>query len=301
MGKADMNRNNPSLKELQAWMKWIVTDPRGVHEALTEQTPADIQHRERYLEPAPTARHLIAAEGELSIADRISVYAEAYFSRIVESLEIDFSRLRTVLGEFGFQKLIVDYLKAFPSKTFNINEVGRHLPAFIAEYRETETIDYLADLAFFEWKLIETFYAPKGKAFDVSSLNSLTEDDWEHLQLKIDPSVRIISSIWPLDQFWEMGAEGEPAEFKSAPIKNPYLLWRHQNVVRLSKSSPIEAEVLSDLNRGYTLSNCLERTASRSEEFAPGQNLEPIILELFSKWASNGVLSEVKPKKLHHS
>ena len=101
--------HRPSLAELQRWMKWIVTEPRGVDQALADQ-----------LGDPDTLQHFIKNQTPQTTADRLSIYAEAYFLRILESAKNDFPITFSILGDLNFQKMIADYLKVYPSRTSNI-------------------------------------------------------------------------------------------------------------------------------------------------------------------------------------
>ena len=76
----------PSLAELQKWLRWIVTDPRGVAPALAEPRPHG--KGRRYQEPAIQGLSWIEEQPPLTVTARLDIYAEAYFARIVEVLDM---------------------------------------------------------------------------------------------------------------------------------------------------------------------------------------------------------------------
>jgi hypothetical protein len=281
-----------SLLELQRWMKWIITDPRGVEDALLGPPSEKVANIERYLEPKPGARHLLAVEEHCTSSDRLSIYAEAYFSRIVESLEADFPRLRAVLGEFPFQKLAADYLKAFPSRSYNIGEVGKNLPAFTTEYQATENIPFLPELASLEWELIESFYAPNAPAFDPATVAELAEH-WELLLVTLEPAAKVLRSKWPLDLFWAWDNEQNLPCSVEASDECAFLLWRQSGSVYLEKISPSEALALEALQKGETISRCLTLLSRQMEQNSASEDLETLVATLFGKWATNGIISKV--------
>ncbi len=121
----------PTLSELQVWMKWAITDPRGVEGALGELIFTDPVLQERFREPSP--RCLDALEsGAVPVERRLDVYAEGFFLRIRDVILSDFPELAVLLAE-DFDEFVADYLKVFPSRSFNISEVSRDLSAFAAQ------------------------------------------------------------------------------------------------------------------------------------------------------------------------
>src|SRR3989338_8721344 len=86
-GRTRMKQKNasPNLRELQEWLRWAITDPRGAAGALEDPHPAD--RGDRYQAPPVDVLEMLESTEDASVEERVSVYAEAYFSRIVESLE----------------------------------------------------------------------------------------------------------------------------------------------------------------------------------------------------------------------
>ena len=118
--------SKPSLCELQSWMSWVITDPRGVEPALKGERPEVA----RQVEPLPRKLEEISARSESDRCERLSVYAEGYFSRLLEVLEADYPLTHKAMGAQLFMECIAAYLKLYPSKTDNVGEVGEFLPEF---------------------------------------------------------------------------------------------------------------------------------------------------------------------------
>ncbi len=282
-----------SLRDLQLWMRWIITDPRGVEEALHQPPQGTEKHLSRYLEPQPSARKCIAEQKPLSLVSRLSIYAEAYFLRLVDAMQADFSRLFLILGEHRFQKLVADYLKAYPSQNSNIGEVGRHLSSFIQDYPETVDTPFLAALADLEWQSIEVFYADDFEEFDPRELSRLQEDEWSQLKLFMNPSSRILSSLWPLDIFWRLEEESDPLSLAKNPQEKNFLLWRQKGLVNFQMIPAQEAFAFKCFQEGKNLSETLEEV---TEHFAreDADALSASVMSFFSRWITDGLISGIK-------
>jgi hypothetical protein len=286
MCESDLGGRRMNLYELQRWMKWIISDPRGVENALAGGGTISAKHRTRYEQPMPSGLSLISVSEDFPAARRLGIYAEAYFSRIVESMEADYPRLRSVLGEVQFQKLMAEYLKAFPSKTHNIGEVGRHLPKFVADYPVSDELPFLSELANLEWQSIESFYAPAEDLFDSSMLGGLDDSDWAELQVKISSSVRLLRSKWPLEKFWpNEGLESE--NWESGSVSDSFLLWRRAGEVRFAKLAAWEGAALEGLGAGDRLTETMGRV-SEQYEVAPAQ-----VSDAFGRWLQDGLIAGI--------
>src|SRR5690349_10960396 len=101
--------SQPSLVDIQRWMRWIITEPRGIREALSSSWTLDPALAKRYQEPVRQLE-VIDEAPPLSPHDRLGVYANAYFYRLLESLAADYKTVHRVLGEEKFHELIAHYL-----------------------------------------------------------------------------------------------------------------------------------------------------------------------------------------------
>lgn len=63
--------------------------------------------------------------------DRMMIYQNSYYERIIAALKQDFPRLCDEIGDSAFASLIQDYLKSYPSKHYNLRIIGKNLSEFI--------------------------------------------------------------------------------------------------------------------------------------------------------------------------
>lgn len=269
----------PSLRDLQLWLKWIVTDPRGVTEALNEPTPNIEKYKSRYTRPTPSYLNFIASDST-RLTNRLDIYAEAYFSRILESMEKDFARTKKVLGASTFTKIVAEYLKAHPSKFTSVDEVGTSFPGFISEFEDIVLNKRVSDLALFEWSWVESFYAKEVPTDDDwrSALNNGTQVD-----LQIHPSVHLIQSQWPMgkliqnidvDDAIDLDAIGEES-------KSSIVIYRVNDEVHWEELAPPFFQILRNLKRSMPMDEAL----SQCEDVSP-----EAISQNFSRWVERGIL-----------
>ncbi len=279
--------HRPSLAELQRWMKWIVTEPRGVDQALADQ-----------LGDPDTLQHFIKNQTPQTTADRLSIYAEAYFLRILESAKNDFPITFSILGDLNFQKMIADYLKVYPSRTSNIGEVGQHLPRFVRHYYKAFDFEMLPDVVDLDWAAIQSFYSKEMQPLNLNELATWTEEQWEKVQFQIHPSVHLIQSKWPLDEL-----RSQSRNLKSQDPENNlnlkmnselgfFQLARIHGVVLFKRLFVEEFLVLKNLKNGLSLASALNQVLSEFPECGEhSDKLSENIMGFTASWIRDGIIA----------
>lgn len=138
----------------------------------------------------------------LSAARHLFIYRKSYIARLRECMKNQFSALAFALGEELFQMFADEYLQANPSDSYTLNDLGKRFPDFLQETRpdkdsvEKESwIDFMIELARFEFTLSEVFDAP---ADEVISAEESTADE----KLKLAPLARIFRHRFPVCRYY---------------------------------------------------------------------------------------------------
>jgi len=265
-----MKPTPPSLSEIQSGFSQITKDPRGAGPAVKDH---------------PSLEPFIAFDERASRVTRLSVYAEGYFSRLVDSLSGDFPNLKRILDHSysldAFPKLIADFLQECPSQVWNIGDVGRRLPAFLARHEILAEEEYLADLAKVEWAVIEAFYSENVAAFDSATLRALPPDAWPGLIPAISPSVRTLTTWWNTAELWH-NPSLEPCRLdESATV----MIWRNGWRSDVARLSPSESTLYDWIRTGFNLGSIGEKW--------PDEDPTPV-MEIFNGWMTNGILAGIK-------
>src|SRR3954468_5199477 len=81
----------PSLPDLQRWMRWVLTRPDGVADALRQPRRLP-KHWTRGFEP-PRLLGSIGETSRVPKAERLSIYGDGYFLRIIDCLAQNYEAL----------------------------------------------------------------------------------------------------------------------------------------------------------------------------------------------------------------
>ncbi len=273
-------KETAELAELQRWLRWIITEPRGVAETLNE--PGE-------MEPKPSCLLEVVDAPPLPRQDRLDIYAEAYFARLVDSLAKDYEAIHAVLDEDSFRRLVADYLVAYPSHTPNIGEVGMHFPHFLKSSAFAANIPYLSDLATLEWTLIEAFYARVIPRFDPTSLSAVSPEAWASMKLILHPSVTLLRLDWPVDEIWKTRHETEiPVDLS---LEETHLVvFRDEFSLNVQRLSLVQWKMLDLIGAQLPLGDVLEQIQMEN----PSLDLAPLFRQWFTQWTSMGLIQNVE-------
>jgi len=117
----------------------------------------------------PALLELVEGRGRLGSTDRLGVYTEMYWARLLDVLRDDFPRVAAVLGADRFTALAAAYLERHPSTDPSVRWVGANFADFLAEWGPVDDLPFLADLARLEWTRLAVF--------DAADYESRTERD----------------------------------------------------------------------------------------------------------------------------
>lgn len=231
-----MNREGLLLNaQRRLWR--LIAAPEGVRAALAE---------ERGEEPLET---LVRSDTKLCAEDRLDVYANAYFYRILDVLLDDYATLAAALGEDPFHDLATSYLAVHPSEHPSLRYIGGALERFLRESEASagvrERAPWAADLAAFEWAKGEVFDAKDTETATREDLGRVAADAFEALWLECAPAVRQVELAWPIDKLDANAAELQQECDSLTPEQTRVCIWRRDERTYHRRLEPAEAEALS--------------------------------------------------------
>lgn len=206
-------------------------------------------HEERIDAAAP----LVRAAG-VSPAARLALYRRNMRAAHHDALAATYPVVRRLVGDAFFHVLALDYVRARPSRSGNLDELGDALASFVAAYPPARELPYLAPVARLEWACHESASAPDALAFDAAALTRVPAQHQGAIRLRLHPSVRLVderhavASIWEANQPGRDGTiAGDAAEAECA------LVWRDGALVRVRRVQSAERAFVGALAEGADL------------------------------------------------
>jgi hypothetical protein len=273
------------LAALQSLLYQLITAPAGVEEAAGHERALQTRGLEA----------VIAGSKGLSARDRLRIYANAYFYRLLDIFKEDFSCTYTVLGDVNFHNLITGYLIEYPPSEPSVLYAGRHLPHYLETIcgparAAVAHVPFLADLARLERACIEVFHGADAEALEQKSLRGLTPESWPMLRIWLHPAAQIFDIEWRIDALMtaiKQGQQWEPPERSSATL----LVWREQWRVYYRALGPGERAALETAAGGADFASICASLASELESAIGVTDLAAIINRMLTGWLSDGILT----------
>jgi hypothetical protein len=160
------------LVELQEWFSQAVS-ARNNHTYLEDS--------ERY----------ITRSSRQDTSERLSIYADDFWPRVINALGDDFNILKQHLGSDEFEKWVRLYIEKHPSTSFTLYYIGRHFTQFLRDEYDHSDKQLVVDMASYEWATCSAFFAANVDAFSVAN-RSAPAESLLATKIGLHPSVTLL-------------------------------------------------------------------------------------------------------------
>jgi len=234
----------------------------------------------------PALRELVEARGPLGSAQRLGVYAEMYWARLVDVLRNDFPRVSAILGDDRFTTLASAYLERNPSTNPSVRWVGTGFADFLAERGPLADLPFLADLARFEWTRLAVFDAADAVPLRLEALRAIPPSKWPRLTFRPVPALRVLRCAWPVHELW---ASDDPkaAATMVRPVATVLRVWREAFTVYQTHVDTVEQVALRQLLAGAPFGVMCDRLEALLPPPAVAREAGALIL----RWVEDQILA----------
>src|ERR1700752_1832837 len=255
-----MWRINMYLNELQNLLYQRITSLDTTKESLGDKR----------LPASGVLEALVNGDERLSAAERVGIYADSYFYRLLECLGEDFPATQAVLGTDNFAALVKGYLLEHPPTEPSIFYAGLYLADFLNDHPFAERWPFIADLARLERTVLDVFHATNATALSLETLHAVPSEEWPALKLRTHPAVEIVHSEWRIADVLhtvEQGREWTDPEHEEARL----LVWRQNALVNYRNLEPVERDALVIVSKGASFAAVCEAVAAGGEDVNRGE------------------------------
>jgi hypothetical protein len=273
-----------TFEQLQRWMQSVIMHRGGVDRG------ADSAAAQTHLPvDASALGSVIAPSQALTSAERLEIYAQAYYARLIECLRAEFPMLVRSIGEELFDQFAVDYLQRYPSASYTLTDLGSQFPQFLRETRpdsaEQSWPDFLINLAELELIYSQVFDGPGTEdlaPLSASSLSRLTPDQLPLTRLIAAPCLRLAVFDFPVHGYYRRLRRKENA---APPEQRPtWLAITRQNyTVRPIELDQQEFNLLCQVVAGQNLGDALQAIAAGQQS----ESIDELVTNLprwFERW-----------------
>lgn len=190
------------LRQLQQWMQSVITHQHGIRAGIdSEQARGEIDISAEQVE------QVIRRSQNLTSIERLEVYGNAYYARLLECLRECFPALAEALGEEVFDEFTFGYLQQYPSESYTLDRLGDHFAQHLQETRpdaiesaegQVGWPDFLIDLATLEWNIEMVFDGPgieDQDLLDLDQIQAISHEQWPEAVLQPVPCLRVFTKL----------------------------------------------------------------------------------------------------------
>ena len=198
-----------------------------------------------------------AANKGIEVPHRLDVYRNAYYIRLQESLAHDFPVLLAYMGGAAFGREMAAYLKACPSTSPSLRQLGERLPDYLSDHN----MPLLADLARLEWAVLEAFDAADSRVLTVKALQNIPPERWQNLHFELHPSVTVLDVRTRAYEVWNAYRKQQLLPDQQNDAMAPLLIWRSPGGLSVKPVSTECHSLLVSLRNRLSFAQACEQLA----------------------------------------
>lgn len=209
------------------------------------------QHSESMLAHIKRARmEVIAPE------TRLGIYTHGYTERLLKAVRADYPALAHYFGEEHLTQAIRAYIRATPSRSWDLNKYPAGFGAFFAaEARDRAA----AALAALEGAIAEVFWLPESEPLAPGILATFSSETFAATRVTPRAALTLLAANYATNTYLQAFRDGHP--LSAIAKENEYLcVVRHGNEVKRLVLAPAEYTLLTALFQGASFGEALERT-----------------------------------------
>lgn len=256
-----------SLDVVQRWFQAVVSHPDGVEGGAASPEAQELIRLNR-----GDLEAVVRRSRNLTAAERLSIYANAYYSRLLECLGANYPILKQALGEEVFDSFAFEYLQRCPSRSYTLDHLGERFAQFLAETRpeddeEVGWPDFLIDLATFEWTIAKVFDGPGAEGRTLltpEALQSFPAGRFAEARLVPVPCLRVLAFRFPVNAYYTAARRDEEVPIPE-PGEEHVAVTRRDFIVRRYPLTPPQYALLEAILAGASVGEAIAAAAAATD------------------------------------
>lgn len=191
---------------------------------------------------------------------RFAVYRNNRMAGLVQNLEAAFPVVRRLVGEAFFAAAARAYIAEQPPRSPVLLLYGESFGDFLDGFPPAAGVPYLGDVARLEWARRFACHAADAVPLSIASLAEVLQEVLPALRFALHPSLRLVSSRWPVAAIWSASTEVSMARGEDVAMLRPAL------AVEVRVLPPGGFAFIAALAGGATLGDAAEATLAAAPE-----------------------------------
>lgn len=285
-----------SLEQLQRWMQVVITHHGGVTAGVTSAEARSALDIDRCQLEA-----VIPASSTQSSFERLGVYANAYYARLLQCLRELFPVCRQAVGDDIFDDFAFGYLQQFPPRSYTLGKLAADFVSYLESTRHDHFADdesalswslFVVELAQLEHVIDEVFDGPgieNEPPLRLADLAAIPMELWPTVRIVPAVCLRLLTFSFPVNDFYGAVRRGESPEVPS-PNCSYLAISRRDYVVRRYPLNPAQYTLLHAIVVGDTLGDAV---AAAVEQCDDPSELENSLAKWFATWSHDRLFSQI--------
>lgn len=281
-----MPDDRPSeLDRMERWMQAVFTHPDGAEAGLQST-----QAKACYPAGSEALDELVLPSKNLTAIERVSIYANMYYWRLIDILADDFPTVHHLLGTEQFAIVVKEFLEKHPSTSYTLNLLGGKFPQYIkAEAGDLPQRDFIAAVATVERAIEDIFDEKFAEPVSLDELGSLMQEELVDIQLQLIPALRLLELDYPVNEYITAVRESRHMDIP-LPAKSYVAVYRSNYRPLRVDLEPQQYALLLSLQQGESLLEALESCMAADDTGSLATSLEG----WFRDWSADGLFCGIK-------
>jgi hypothetical protein len=221
-----------------------------------------------------------AAESDgIDAAARVRIYRNHFLATLGAALKATFPVVCRLVDERFFAYAVDEYLREYPPHSRCLSEYGADLAEFLAAFEPCKDLPYLADIARFEWALNASAMVREAASLPTGALAAIPAERMAYVGFRLQPSVRYLSSPWPVDAIWRANQQHEVPSIDLAGGEAHLEIRRAGETVVWRRLDAGSFAFRSALAENLVLAAAITAALSRDPAFDPAPALQLVLTE----------------------
>ena len=272
------------IGRFERWMLTVVRHPDGVSGGL----PA--AHGILGVTEGTLDEVVLPAAGR-SGHERLSVYANMYFGRLVDILRDEFEAVHHAVTHEVFWDLGVAYLTEHPSRHYRLAPLGAHFADWLRDTPlPVEHRGFLVDLARLERAKEVVFNEKRSALLSPAEIAAVPPEQWGDARLQTIPALRILQLDYLANAYFaDVMKKADPSV--PGPEATWLVVWRDAELIVWRADLTRDQYVtLGALAEGLSLADAIERCVDAG---ADPDAILPLLGGWFQAWTADGLFAGI--------
>jgi hypothetical protein len=222
---------------------------------------------------------------------RLALYRHHVFTTLTEALAATFPVVCRLVHTRFFAYAADRYIRDHPPTSPCLFEYGADFAEFLAAFNPAQHLAYLPDVARLEWAINCARHAGDAAPIDPAQLRSIPPEAMPRLVARLDPSLFLLESRWPIDRIWSANqcVDTAGSHDNGAPEPPPIVdlgegdvsveVRRRDDDVSIRRLAPDVHAFRAALVAGRTLADATDAALASNPSFDLVRGIRDLLLE----------------------